>query len=519
MISIEKLMQQLSQCKDTSIILPVLSTSYVQNTAIDIRKEELENLNTNFKFLNEANYTMDNELEKLNNVSECSFDSINNTNTNNTHGQNGNGNANSNIHNRPQTNINNNNNGKDKRFTQEVIPNKSLIVYSENETATLPEIILTLLNNFKEFDEKDWYIYGIKNPESFYKSFLLLSKLDFIIKNKNEKKNEVVTFKREMAIQYETFYKTLNYRKLKFPRNDMVNNLTNTNNYTEYDLFQFIADYNKINFIILDIINDKFLDIVYTDNSLISKSDENKNKFVVIIKYSANTYLPLMKSSGDHTFSYNILNIIAKNFERIVINKYKEPRNIKDSNDDKDDEDNEETVNNIESNALIYSIEDALNLDSINIDSIISSCNIIENTDEIDTNKQEDLIVKVIKDIKNTNENDITQEKNQITKNEITPIDNLDSKVPMINNNINNTKLNKSVKKTKPVVEKVVKEKVAKEKVSDQEDELKPIAKYTLLDLQMLARLHKIDTQKMGSSDKKINKLKAELYEDIKNKM
>jgi hypothetical protein len=61
--------------------------------------------------------------------------------------------------------------------------------------------------------------------------------MDFIIKNKTEKKNEVATFKREMAMQYETFYKSLNYRKLRFPHYEMVHNLTSVDNYAEYGYF------------------------------------------------------------------------------------------------------------------------------------------------------------------------------------------------------------------------------------------------------------------------------------------
>ena len=49
-------------------------------------------------------------------------------------------------------------------------------------------------------------------------------------------------------------------------------------------------------------------------------------------------------------------------------------------------------------------------------------------------------------------------------------------------------------------------------------DELKPIGKYNLVELQMLARFHKIDTQKEGSSGKKINKTKGEMYEEIQEK-
>ena len=55
--------------------------------------------------------------------------------------------------------------------------------------------------------------------------------------------------------------------------------------------------------------------------------------------------------------------------------------------------------------------------------------------------------------------------------------------------------------------------------VADDTEELKPIGKYNLLELQMLAKLYKIDTQKQGSSAKKINKTKGEMYEEIQEKM
>ena len=58
-----------------------------------------------------------------------------------------------------------------------------------------------------------------------------------------------------------------------------------------------------------------------------------------------------------------------------------------------------------------------------------------------------------------------------------------------------------------------------KNDTNSNDEELKPLAKYNLVDLQFMARLYKIDTQKMGNCNKKINKLKGELYEEIKNKM
>ena len=50
MISIDKIVQQLQQCKDTSIILPIYNDSiFVQKTSVEIRKSELELLKNNFK--------------------------------------------------------------------------------------------------------------------------------------------------------------------------------------------------------------------------------------------------------------------------------------------------------------------------------------------------------------------------------------------------------------------------------------------------------------------------------------
>ena len=209
MISLEKITQQLQQTKDTNIILPKINSKYIQATAVEIRKNELELLNTNFNLLSEANYTMDSEFEKLNKENENIKTTLEEL-------------------------------SKSNKLKEITIPNKSLIIYNENEAISqLPEIILTLISDYNNniniidkdlnnniIDKDLLYIYGIKNPDSFYKSFLLLTKLDFIIKNKCEQKNEIATFKREMAIEYETFYKKLNYRKLRFIKGNMINNLT-----------------------------------------------------------------------------------------------------------------------------------------------------------------------------------------------------------------------------------------------------------------------------------------------------
>ena len=160
MISIEKIVQNLQQCKDVSITLPKPNNKYIQKTAVEIRKEELELLNTNFKHLNEANYTMDSEYDKLKKDKENMKHTVDHL---------------------PQSNT--------KINSQDIIPSKSLIIYNENEIAQLPESLLQLFNYFDPcINFNLLYLYGVKNPESFYKSFLFLYNVDFIIKNNTEKK-------------------------------------------------------------------------------------------------------------------------------------------------------------------------------------------------------------------------------------------------------------------------------------------------------------------------------------------
>uniref|UniRef100_A0A6C0EY81 Uncharacterized protein n=1 Tax=viral metagenome TaxID=1070528 RepID=A0A6C0EY81_9ZZZZ len=580
MISIDKIVQQLQQCKDSSITLPSVNDSlYVQKTAIEIRKSEMELLNNNFEHLTEANYTMDTELNK-----ESHVKIVTNTTTNTTHSHtNGHGNANP------------------REQDVQTISSKALIIYGENETANIPEIILKLCNKSSFFKQSDWYIYGVKNPESFYKSFLLLSKLDFIIKNKTEKKNEVATFKREMAMQYENYYKSLNYRKLRFPHHEMVHNLTGLDNYVEFDVMQFIADYSKVNYIVLDIINEKYIDVKYTNNDLNANTNNSSNtidsindsesinesdpSFVIIIKYAANTYLPLMNSTGNHSFGQDVIDsIISKNFERIVLEKYKEPKDfiidIK-------------LANSVEGQFLSYNIEDAYNIidesddtlhkaidyhysmslegetanDIRNINKKINDSLLIPNMnnynpneDMIDIEEQEEEPMGAptqyntqdntqhnnIRDLLGLQQEPTTAEKPKIVKAILAnDLESILSRVPMACD-IKKKKTKKEI--ALELSQQIAKEKKEKEKeaipneaipieellnfvstkktivkkeasTNSGKEELKPIAKYNLVDLQTLAKLHRIDTQKMGNCDKKVNKLKAELYEDIKKKM
>lgn len=539
MISIEKLMQNIMQCRDSNLALPKLNDAddnpFVQKTAIDLRRMELEKAEeVVFTQLNESNFTMDKELEELNQkLSE-----------NNSTGSSRSSNTN----------------------TATVIPPESLIIYVENETAPLPEVILNLLR-VVGYSPDEWYIYGVKNPESFYKSFLLLTQLDFIIKNKTEKKNEVATFKREMALHYETFYKTLEYRKLRLPHHDMIHKLTSIDNYCGYDALRFLCDYSRVNLILLDIIEKKYLDVRFTPNSLVpavlSKS-HTACEFIIIIKYAAETYLPLMNSGGTHVFSEDALSWVSRNYERVVVDKFKEPElhsvqpglNLSSVVEEYDNaalgDSNELNLSDIEEPVLEEDHETMETMESGNfLDS--KTVSVFFNNTVPPPNKQVNLnpIIKAgelsmaIEDMIEISDYvaapistpapapahvvPIKKEEKETKQDNQDAFAALLDKIPS-KPNPPASKNEIYAKERKELLELPAKsKKTAKGKTAPTtaliptpepaKEELKPIKSYNLLDLQMLARLHKIETQKDGKAGKKVNKTKEEMYSEIKEKL
>ena len=99
---------------------------------------------------------------------------------------------------------------------------------NENGTCNLPEIIINILSTYNkeqvitggsQLKLNDYYLYGLKNPESFCKAVLLLYDTSFIIQKSHMRKNYVLTFKKEMAIKLDHYYKSLKYKNFKVNKN------------------------------------------------------------------------------------------------------------------------------------------------------------------------------------------------------------------------------------------------------------------------------------------------------------
>ena len=296
MITLDKLIEAVGQSaansKHTRVLPNDTSNRYMQKSAVDIRIDELNSIrpadNTMTQFVN---YTMDTELTKHDDKDD---------------------------------------NSSQKTLISDniilTVPNNCLITYIENSIATTP----TILNDaFKvcNMNADEWFIYGFKNPESLCKSLLILTTTDFMLKNKNDRRNDVLTIKREMAVNLDIFYKKLGYKTMKFNRTTMMESLMNKDNYITYDFMTLAADYYKVNLLILDIIKGSYVDVScknhkYSNNSNTSTtntiSTTSNSGYMVIVKYTNNTFLPIMsnKCTKFHIVPQKFVDFIKTSYER-----------------------------------------------------------------------------------------------------------------------------------------------------------------------------------------------------------
>lgn len=263
MISIERLKNDLLKFKENPLTLPK-DNKYTQISALEMKKRELENVNIVDNSDGNIDYTMKNVLNEV--ITQEDKASLN-------------------I--KIEDNINDDNN-----MVSENIPSESLLIYNENDVIDLPEIMKKIFGD----EASNMYLYGFKNPESFFKSILLQSSFKFMLKNNSEKHNEVITYKREMAINLDSNYAKYLYKGLKFNKNDMANNLLNTN-IIDYPIKTYVSDYIKSNIYLIDIVKKTY-------NKYNSKYDDN----VVVLLYNG-IYLPLLKSDNVNKFTNDELNV------------------------------------------------------------------------------------------------------------------------------------------------------------------------------------------------------------------
>ncbi len=101
----------------------------------------------------------------------------------------------------------------------------------------------------------------------------------------------------------------------------------NDDNYVNYDVLLYLADYLQINLVIIDIIDMEYSHIKYQLSDLSSFNSNNSKQEIgfdcynldhdtdqclVIVKYEGDTYLPIMCKTGNHFISSGVVDILTE---------------------------------------------------------------------------------------------------------------------------------------------------------------------------------------------------------------
>lgn len=296
MIQLETIVSSLSNFKERPYKLPD-GNKFTQRTAYQMKFEE---------------------LEQIMSTSNTEIDEYVNTTMNIT------GNITTSLQDSIKIELESNNTSKisSTNYTSNNINNE--IIFNEDEILDIPDVISCLFKKSQsQLHKKDYYLYGIKNKDSFYTSLVLLTQTNYIIKTKSEKNGIVVSFKRELGLKLETEFNQFDYKELKFKKNKMVTDLMNDHK-LDFALQLSAIDYIKRDVCIININSKSYMYLKsYNINNL------TPTPFYIILNINGD-YIPIMNSGGNHLFSYDTLKYIKDNFEKETCEKqYKERLSVK----------------------------------------------------------------------------------------------------------------------------------------------------------------------------------------------
>ena len=469
MISRDKLISLLSNSKFKKIDLPN-NIKYTQLSFFDTKKKEYDDIISNFKILNTKSNVLDvvsNNKEDLSNYYDNvlnSTDDINNTS----------------------------NNYKNK------INYDTYLNYSENDKVILPEILSTIFNDNSindTYKDDKIFLYGVKNPESYYKTILLLTNIEFIVKNKYESNQALLTFKKKIAYALQSYYDDNNFKLFPekyFNPQKAVKNILNKENYVDIGIHQYICMHLKKNILIFNLQEKTFQYFSYKLNNQI----EIVNNDCYLLINNNGVYLPCMNTNKKHLFNKEIINYIKnkyswENYDMYL--KFDESKLVIDARHN-----NNNLNNNQNSNENI----DKINLNKNDTKNKVSINKF--NTTSINNNNKINFNVN--------NKNDSKDKNNNITMVNIDDIQkDFQPKIKKTNTKTKSSKEKDNTKNTKNTNE--------TNKESDKNDNkvfiLDDIKSYKLPELQKLAESKKLPIIKKGKT-KDIKKTKQELYNELK---
>ena len=220
-------------------------------------------------------------------------------------------------------------NEKEKRYLdQPDIDYESFIQFSENEKMKIPAILCNVFGN--TLDSNHCYLYGHKNPDSFYKTILHLKEPDFIIKNKYEANQSILRIKKEVAFDFKNYWNKFKYNFITFEKSmtqdKTISNLLNKESYVDPVIIQSFCNYIKGNILVFNIV-DKTFQMYYHRWETSNYQDADYETYL-IIDYKG-SYLPCLYVDNKHLFTqYHIDNII-KQYEWSNKNMYTQFKNTK----------------------------------------------------------------------------------------------------------------------------------------------------------------------------------------------
>ena len=209
-----------------------------------------------------------------------------------------------------------------EKLSSATIDYDTYLNYNENELFRAPDIINTILTNTNPtVDVGHLFLYGVKNPESFYKAILVATKSEFITKTKQNRSIDIFKFKKELGVSVGELDRIKEYSKLSsklFDSNLIKTNLVDKETYVDDALIQVIADWLGKSVIVYDMINKKYS--VYRTKFW---ETETVGDAYFIIEYQG-AYCPCIYVSQRNLFNGDKLaSYLAQQYECITTDLYK----------------------------------------------------------------------------------------------------------------------------------------------------------------------------------------------------
>jgi hypothetical protein len=197
--------------------------------------------------------------------------------------------------------------------------------FTENELLALPEVVQRVIRTDTEKTLDRVKVYGFKNPESFYKSLILVRSPEFATQTKFNRTQTIMKFKRELAFGANEIHRSHGYHRLVdpvFKLDQIVRNLIDRETYVDNGICQLACDFVKRSIIIFDVIGKKYSVFRHRPSVAADDQQDNIGPTYFLINYNG-AYSPCIYVDTHNTFDGQALAAeLAKQYEHINQDMY-----------------------------------------------------------------------------------------------------------------------------------------------------------------------------------------------------